>query len=270
MARRKRKQTIKIDALLPVVVVVGGLVLAVNLVSQISLSSMEGFALLGALFFGAFVIIRRRSEMHLTRKIGEAMSADVGVLVGRRAQLLLDDAYGTPQPARWHKEVRQFFESKVIPHLTRSEKALLNKKSDKWTRLVDDRVCAATDHDPAFGEYHPEMSGSEFETFCAEELKRIGWDARVTKQSGDQGVDIVAQKNGLKLVLQCKRYNQPVGNAAVQEIATAKTHERAHFGAVVSNNRYTVPAQQLAKTSRIALLHFSDLKRIDAIILDRV
>ena len=269
MARRKRKQTINIVTILPGIVVLGGLVLAINLVSQIPSAAIGGFILLGALFFVAVVTMRCRLKRRLTQKIIEAVSADINVLVRLRTQLLLLDDYGTPQPAPWHKKINLFFESKVAQRLTKNETALLNKNRGEWLELVDGRVRATADSNPAFDEFYPEMTGPEFEVFCAEELKRVGWDARVTKHR-DQGVDVVAQKNGVRLVLQCKRYSQPVGNAAVQQIATAKTHERAHFGAVVSNNQYTVPAQQLAKTSRIALLHFSDLKRIDAIILDRV
>src|ERR1700730_11505635 len=66
----------------------------------------------------------------------------------------------------------------------------------------------------------------------------------------DQGVDVVAEKNGIRLVLQCKLYSRPVGNKAVQEAAAARAHEAADYGVVVSNNRYTQDAQQLASTNR--------------------
>ena len=42
--------------------------------------------------------------------------------------------------------------------------------------------------------------------------------------------------------------------------------ERADFGIVVSNNRYTDSAEQLAATNRILLLHYRDLQNLDEIL----
>jgi len=65
---------------------------------------------------------------------------------------------------------------------------------------------------PVLRTFSENMSPSDFEVFCAEELSRSGWAARVTTQSRDQGVDVVAEKAGIRVVLQCKLYSNPVGN----------------------------------------------------------
>ena len=108
-----------------------------------------------------------------------------------------------------------------------------------------------------------EMSPAEFEAFCAEELRQAGWKARVTLQSRDQGVDVIADKNSVRVVLQCKLYTGPVGNKAVQEAAAGRAHERADFGIVVTNNRYTYAAEQLAHTNGVLLLHYRNLRNLD-------
>ena len=65
------------------------------------------------------------------------------------------------------------------------------------------------------------MDGWEYEKLCAEYLKRNGYhDVMVTQGSGDQGVDIVAEKNGIKYGIQCKYYSNPVGNKAIKEVYT--------------------------------------------------
>jgi restriction system protein len=109
----------------------------------------------------------------------------------------------------------------------------------------------------------PNLSPADYEQYCAGQLRLAGWSADTTKASGDQGTDIIAQKGDLRLVVQCKLYNHPVGNKAVQEITAARTHERADCAAVVSNSRYTSSAQQLAATNGVLLLHHSDLRSID-------
>jgi len=98
-----------------------------------------------------------------------------------------------------------------------------------------------------------------FEHHCAELLRNDGWDARVTQASGDQGIDVIATRGNVKAVFQCKKYAQPVGNGAVQEIVAGKQFERADIAAVVSNATFTPSAKQLAGTTGVHLLHYSDL-----------
>ena len=50
---------------------------------------------------------------------------------------------------------------------------------------------------PAFYE---KMSPEEFEHYCAAVLRQRKWHARVTPPGADQGVDIVADKRGLRIV----------------------------------------------------------------------
>ncbi len=77
--------------------------------------------------------------------------------------------------------------------------------------------------------------GIDYERYCAERLARAGWRAHRTPPSGDQGADIVAVRDGLRLIVQCKRLAKPVGNAAVQEAAAALRYWAGDRAAVVSN-----------------------------------
>ena len=52
-----------------------------------------------------------------------------------------------------------------------------------------------------------DMEGHEFEYFCADILKQKGFvDVEVTRGSGDYGIDILAEKEGVTYAIQCKRY----------------------------------------------------------------
>ena len=67
------------------------------------------------------------------------------------------------------------------------------------------------------------MTGEDFELYVAQMLGKIGfYNIQTTKGSGDQGVDILAEKEGMKYAFQCKRYDKPVGNNAVQEVFAGK------------------------------------------------
>ena len=58
--------------------------------------------------------------------------------------------------------------------------------------------------------------GNSFEDYCAELLADNGFtEVRLTPQSNDFGVDIIAEKGGVSYAFQCKYYNHPVGTRAV-------------------------------------------------------
>ena len=106
------------------------------------------------------------------------------------------------------------------------------------------------------------MSPYEFESFCGHLLEETGWNVKSVGGSGDQGVDLIAEIYGRKVVLQCKLYSTPVGNKAVQEVLSGMKWEDAHFAAVVSNNTYTKSARQLAAKNNIFLLHYDELSKL--------
>lgn len=114
--------------------------------------------------------------------------------------------------------------------------------------------------------FHEDMTPEEFEHYCAAVLREGKWKARVTRASGDQGVDIVADRRGLRIVVQCKKYSKPVGNRAVQEIVAAIAHEDAQRAVVVTTSGYTPAAEQLAASNDVLLLHHADLRRINRLL----
>ncbi len=94
-------------------------------------------------------------------------------------------------------------------------------------------------------------------------MRHAGWDAQVTKGSHDQGVDVIATKNGVRVILQCKFYSRPVGNKAVQEVAAGRAYESTDYAAMVSKSFYTRDAEELAQISGVRLLHYSELSELD-------
>ena len=110
--------------------------------------------------------------------------------------------------------------------------------------------------------------GYEFENWIASSLKIFGWQSSVTTASGDQGVDVIAEKNSITVGIQCKRYSGVVGNKAVQEVAAGRQHFGLDFGAVVTTSRFTKSADELASTNDILLLTVDQLPDLENIIND--
>lgn len=98
------------------------------------------------------------------------------------------------------------------------------------------------------------MDGCEFEQFCAELLERCRFqNIHVTKSSGDQGVDIIAIKDGVRYAFQCKRYSSKLGNSAVQQVNTGKNFYLCQIGVVITNSYFTRGAEEAARRVGVEL-----------------
>ena len=114
--------------------------------------------------------------------------------------------------------------------------------------------------------FRENMSGDEYEKYCKNILKQRGWIVELTPKSGDQGVDLIATKEYLKVCIQCKRYSKPVGNKAIQEIFTGKQFYEGSHGVLVSNAGFTKSAKSLASKTGIILLSDENLMNLESLL----
>jgi HJR/Mrr/RecB family endonuclease len=101
--------------------------------------------------------------------------------------------------------------------------------------------------------------GVAFEDRCEAELASHGWRTERTPVTGDFGADILAYRGVHSVAIQCKRYASPVGNGAVQEAFSARSHYQTRSAAVIAINGFTKAAQISAERLSVALLDFNDL-----------
>lgn len=103
-------------------------------------------------------------------------------------------------------------------------------------------------------ENYDNMEGHEFERFCAELLLKNGFEsAEVTQGSGDHGIDILAEKDGITYAIQCKCYSSNIGNAAVQQAHTGKSIYRKDIAIVLTNRYFTPQAKEEAQALGVKL-----------------
>ena len=97
-------------------------------------------------------------------------------------------------------------------------------------------------------------NGFEFEQYIAQLLLNNGFNsAATTPKSGDQGIDVLAERDGVKYAIQCKLYSQPVGNSAVQETCSGRDFYDCQVGIVATSNYFTNSARELASKNKILL-----------------
>ena len=98
------------------------------------------------------------------------------------------------------------------------------------------------------------LTGFEFEEYMAQVLKDNGFrHVEVTVECGDQGVDILAVRNGKTYAIQCKNYADMVGNKAVQEAYAGAQYYGCDIPVVVCPTDFTIPAQELAESTGVEL-----------------
>jgi len=109
--------------------------------------------------------------------------------------------------------------------------------------------------------------GIKFENHCKEILKQNGWEVKETPSTGDQGVDLIASIDGLRICIQCKDHEKAIGNKAVQEISAGKLFWKGTHAILVSKSGFTKSAQQLAKSNKVELINEYQLKDLEKFIV---
>jgi len=98
------------------------------------------------------------------------------------------------------------------------------------------------------------MSGLEFERLVRSLLADRGFHARLTKASGDLGVDIVAQKWRQRYAVQVKRASAKLTARPVQEAVAGMASYGCNRAMVVTNSLFTKGAQKLADANHCELV----------------
>ena len=117
------------------------------------------------------------------------------------------------------------------------------------------------------------MSGAQLEYFTADLFRAMGHQAVVLGGAGDQGVDVIVNRCGERVAVQCKNHKRPVGNRPVQEVYTGAKHHRCVEACVVAPAGYTRGAIALARSTGVSLYDADTirqwLRKVDKIEKDR-
>jgi HJR/Mrr/RecB family endonuclease len=132
-------------------------------------------------------------------------------------------------------------------------------RSPSWTAGERESVANAS------GELAPGagMSADRLERYCAMQLERAGWQVRRTAQYRAHGVDMIAQRDGLIVAIQCNKGWARADDASVERLAAGMPLAAAEYGVIVSNASFTPEAQKLAAHRGIMLMHYTELAIFD-------
>ena len=98
------------------------------------------------------------------------------------------------------------------------------------------------------------MTGEEFEAYLGLLYDRKGYKVRYTPASTDYGADLILKNKGVRIVVQAKRYKNPVGEASVQQALSGKGYYDADQCVVITNSYFTPAAEALAERTGVTLI----------------
>jgi restriction system protein len=245
------------------------------------------------LFFRRFIPGAKRRSDEAYERLFFAVEPHVPELAAKRERFIHRE-YGREDRSGWNRKLAEFMENIVIETVSEADLDRAIPFEYRWyresrqddarasryghwyrrmycqpegplARLIDQMVAdymasdgyrmAAADADA--------LDPGNYELHCAHVLRECGWKAEVLGGSGDQGADVIAERGTTRVVIQCKKYSRSVGNKAVQEVIGGQMMHRAHAAAVVSNAAYTKSARELARMTKVLLLHHTELLSLD-------
>ncbi len=146
---------------------------------------------------------------------------------------------------------------------TRPRKILVNKREyekivenyrPKTEMLRNTETDYQTERISLYNDKFDYMEGHDFEYYCAGLLRKNGFETvEVTQGSGDHGIDILAEKDGITYAIQCKCYSSNIGNAAVQQAHTGKSLYHKDIAVVLTNRYFTAQAKEEAAALGVKL-----------------
>lgn len=199
------------------------------------------------------------AEMEADRKLVDEHfqkhPTHVEVLLRMKERLVYDDEFGDAVLAPWESALETYLREK-IPSLRRERSERIADLAYEVDTVVDQLMITRLNDEmkgesvpPDYGGAHP----AEFEVACEKTLRELGFETSRVAGVGDQGADVVAERDGVRVAVQCKLYSGKVGNDAVQQVVAAKAFYKCQMAIVVATGGYTKAARQLAGANGVVL-----------------
>lgn len=106
------------------------------------------------------------------------------------------------------------------------------------------------------------INGLAFEKHIADLLRANGYTKVCLTEFYDYGVDIIAEKDGIRWGVQVKYYSGLVGLDAVRQVVAGLKYYHCDRGMLVTNSHYTTVAVELARSNDCILVDGRDYKRL--------
>jgi hypothetical protein len=137
-----------------------------------------------------------------------------------------------------------------------------------WGLLSDDHTGVASEYSPM--EILSKIEPHEFEILVGQLYKKMGYLSYATKQSGDQGVDVVAYRDEQLTLIQCKLFrSELLPKSAIAEVVGARNVYSQELGkpveklvVVTTAERMTNDVQLVAQSNGVTVILQDELYQL--------
>lgn len=97
---------------------------------------------------------------------------------------------------------------------------------------------------------------SDFEIFCADLFRFMGFSAKVTSRTNDGGFDIAMSKDGYSYIVECKCFapEHPIGRPLLQKLVGANAVQHADYLIFITTSSFSSPAVKYGRQFGIWLI----------------
>lgn len=110
--------------------------------------------------------------------------------------------------------------------------------------------------------YWQRLSGRQFEIELAKLYQNLGYNTTICRQGGDEGIDIVLEKDGKKIAVQCKAHKKPISPSVARDLAGTMIHHGFEYGIIASTNRFTEGTIKFCKYKNIELISIKEILKL--------
>jgi len=148
---------------------------------------------------------------------------------------------------------------------TLAEKGLKIKEIDDLeyvlTRFIDNKEEALLKGGFESKQYKfSSLSGTDFENLLVRLYELMGYIVQHPGGRGDQGGDLILNKEGQRILVQAKRRTDNIGNRAVQEAVAAKKYYDCNRVMLIGSSNFTREALELASANEVELIGKKELQ----------
>ncbi len=193
-------------------------------------------------------------------KGGCVIGGMLGVFFG---PVLASSMLGTNAPST--NESNYSFAMTEYETATELRKEILHeRKQDEIAKVHREKILKERLQKQKTADHWLNLTPFQFEEEVALRLRQSGKvdSARVTKKSGDGGIDIWAKKNNQDIIIQCKAHANPIGIRAARELLGVKVETKVPRAILVSRSTFTGSVHDFAEVNGIELIDLNGLVRL--------
>lgn len=111
----------------------------------------------------------------------------------------------------------------------------------------------------ALEQYWKNLSGRQFELEIAKLYQGLGYSAEICRQGGDEGIDIILERDSERIAVQCKAHNNRISPSVARDLAGTMLHHKFEHGIIASTNGFTNGTIDFCRNKKIKLISMNEI-----------